>query len=399
MPNQNFLLSLFLLFALTVNSQDSTCTDFSDIDSFEQKTAMLLDELSPFKIESDTSINHAFEEVKKRLIIMNQHTPFNFNTSPENVTYIKEYTERRRRLTKKMLGYSLHYFPIFEEQLIIHKLPVELKYLPIVESALNPGVASRAGAVGLWQFMPLTAKMMGLEISSYVDQRKDPLLSTTAACLYLKKLFTIYEDWNLTLAAYNAGPGNVNKAIRRSGGEKDFWKIRPFLPKETQNYVPTFTAVNYMMEFSNQQIDSTLKVPFIYHQTDTIHTNKIIDFNVVEKWLSYDLEKLIYLNPSFHKGVIPANGKKNTLRLPAFLIADFIHLQDSITNESKITFQQGTLNISVLNSSFYIVKDGDTVWDIAAKYNGISVADIKSLNRNLDISKVKKGDRIVISAH
>ena len=120
MSNQNFLISLFLLFTLTVKSQDSTCTDFSDIDSFEQKTAMLLDELSPFKIESDTSINHAFEEVKKRLTIMNQRTPFNFNTSPENVTYIKEYTERRRRLTKKMLGYSLHYFPIFEEQLIIH---------------------------------------------------------------------------------------------------------------------------------------------------------------------------------------------------------------------------------------------------------------------------------------
>ena len=399
MSTQKLLISLFILFALTAKSQDSTRAYLPDIDSFEQQTAILLDELSPFKIESDTSINHTFDEVKKRLILMNQRTPFNFNTSPENVTYIKEYTERRKRLTKKMLAYSLHYFPIFEEQLITHDLPLELKYLPIVESALNPSVASRAGAVGLWQFMPLTAKMMGLEISSYVDQRKDPLLSTNAACLYLKKLFAIYEDWNLTLAAYNAGPGNVNKAIRRSGGEKDFWKIRPFLPKETQNYVPTFSAVNYMMEFSNQQIDTTLKVPFVYHQTDTIHTSILIDFNVVEKWLSYDLEKLIYLNPSFHKGVIPASGKKNTLCLPAFLIADFIHFQDSIANESKISFQQGNRNISEVNSSFYIVKDGDTVWDIAAKYNGISVADIKSLNRSLDISKVKKGDRIVISSH
>jgi membrane-bound lytic murein transglycosylase D len=247
--------------------------------------------------------------------------------------------------------------------------------------------------------MPQTGKMMGLEINSYVDERKDPILSTEAACLYLKKLFSIYKDWNLALAAYNAGPGNVNKAIRRSGGETDYWKVRSFLPKETQNYIPAFTAVNYMMNYNYIGNQTFKGLPFVYYDVDTLHVDERIDFKVLEEWLSYDIEKLSFLNPIYCQQIIPKNNKKNSLCLPSFLIADFLMQQDSIYHYSTISINSNRYNTISNTSNFYIIKEGDTIWDVAEKHNGLSVTDIKNFNKNVDISNIKKGDKIIISAH
>jgi membrane-bound lytic murein transglycosylase D len=403
MSIKKILVFLFCFFYLLVNGQDSLIlNNDSIINDYEQNVALLYLEVQPAinpSLIRDSTIKHSIEEIEKRIHFLNHQTPFDFNSSKLNLTYIKAYSEKRKKLTAKMLNYGKFYFPIFEEKLIKHELPLELKYLPIVESALNPIARSRAGAVGLWQFMPQTGKMMGLEINSYVDQRKDPLLSTEAACLYLKKLYAIYGDWNLALAAYNAGPGNVNKAIRRAGGETDYWKVRPFLPKETQNYIPAFTAVNYMMNYNYVANQTFKELPFVYYDVDTIHVEERIDFKVLEEWLSYDAGKLSLLNPTYTQQIVPKNNKKNSLCLPSFLIGDFLNQQDSIYHYSAISINRNLSTSTVNGSKFYIIKQGDTIWDIAEKYNGISVADIKSFNKNVDISNIKKGDKIIISLH
>ena len=394
---------LFFFLSILVRGQDSLLvSNDSIIRQYEENLALLYREIKPgfnSSYVNDSSIKHSIKEIEKRIHFLNHQTPFDFNSSDLILTYIKTYSEKRKKLTAKMLAYGEFYFPIFEEQLIKHELPLELKYLPIVESALNPIAKSRAGAVGLWQFMPQTGKMMGLEINSYVDERKDPILSTEAACLYLKKLFSIYKDWNLALAAYNAGPGNVNKAIRRSGGETDYWKVRSFLPKETQNYIPAFTAVNYMMNYNYIGNQIFKGLPFVYYDVDTLHVDERIDFKVLEEWLSYDIEKLSFLNPIYCQQIIPKNNKKNSLCLPSFLIADFLMQQDSIYHYSTISINSNRYNTISNTSNFYIIKEGDTIWDIAEKYNGLSVTDIKNFNKNVDISNIKKGDKIIISAH
>lgn len=403
MSIKQILLFLFCFFSLLIRGQDSL-SDNNDsiIRNYEKNLALLYQEIQPdynSSFVNDSTIEHSIKEIENRIHFLNHQTPFDFNSSKQILIYIKAYAERRKKLTAKMLDYGKYYFPIFEEQLIKHQLPLELKYLPIVESALNPIAKSKAGAVGLWQFMPQTGKMMGLEINSYVDQRKDPVLSTEAACLYLKKLYGIYADWNLALAAYNAGPGNVNKAIRRSGGETDYWKVRSFLPKETQNYIPAFTAVNYMMNYNYVGGQTIKSLPFVYYDVDTIHVKERIDFKVLEEWLSYDVEKLSFLNPTYSQQIIPKNNKKNSLCLPLFLISDFLMQQDSIYHYSTISINSNLSTNTLNESKFYIIKQGDTIWDIAEKHNGISVADIKNFNKNVDISNVKKGDKIVISIH
>jgi membrane-bound lytic murein transglycosylase D len=403
MSIKKYLLFSFCLFTVLIKSQDSLfVVNDSAIKLYEANLALLYQEsMSNYNTSyiKDSNVNHSIKEIKKRINYLNHQTPFDFNSSELILNYIKTYVEKRKKLTAKMFNYGKFYFPIFEEQLIKHELPLELKYLPIVESALNPKAKSRAGAVGLWQFMPRTGKMMGLEISSFIDERKDPLLSTEAACLYLKKLFTVYEDWNLALAAYNAGPGNINKAIRRSGGETDYWKVRPFLPKETQNYIPAFTAVNYMMNYNYIGGQTVKELPFVYYDVDTLLVSERISFETLEEWLSYDLEKISFLNPSYTEEIIPKSNTKHSLCLPSFLISDFLMQQDSIYHYSSKTININSFEEKSSTSKFYIIKEGDTIWDIAEKYKGISVADIKNYNKNVDISNVKKGDKIIISIH
>ena len=239
------------------------------------------------------------------------------------------YTERRRGLVRYMLGMADYYFPIIEKILDKHGLPLELKYLAVVESALNPVALSRVGACGLWQFMLPTGKQYGLTINSLVDDRRDPVKATEAACEYFKDMYAIYKDWSLVMASYNCGPGNVNKAIKRSGGKTNFWDIFPYLPRETRSYVPLFIAANYVMNYYCDHNLCPLETD-IPLATDTIHVNKILHLQQVADVLHVDIAQLRALNPQYKRDIVPGNTTESVLKLPAAQTYAFIDHEDSI---------------------------------------------------------------------
>ena len=234
-----------------------------------------------------------------RLAKLDAESPFDlvYNNAVRN--YIELYAVRKRAMVSRMLGMTQLYFPIVEEILDKHKMPLELKYLAIVESALNPSARSRCGAVGLWQFMYGTGKMMGLKISSYVDERCDPYKSTEAACEYLQFLYDMFGDWQMVLAAYNSGPGSVSKAIRRSGGKTTYWEIRPYLPRETQGYVPAFIAVNYVMTHAEEHNLYPAVPRMTFADVDTVNIKKELSFQQIAKVLGMPVEDIQYLNPCY----------------------------------------------------------------------------------------------------
>ena len=300
--------------------------------------------------------------------------------------YIEAYTGRLRNKVSFMLAAANFYMPMFEEALDTYDLPMELKYLPIIESALNPKALSRQRASGLWQFMLHTGKQYGLETNSLVEERFDPQKSTWAAVRYLKELFDIYKDWNLVLAAYNCGPGNVNKAIRRAGGSTDYWEIYPFLPKETRGYVPGFIAANYVMTYYCEHgicpMDSQL--PAV---SDTIHINKDLHLQQVASVCDIDIEQLRSLNPQFKKDLVPGNSKVYALRLPNNTVNTFIERQDSIYayEASKYLGKRRTVTVSDgtakngKGAQYHKIKNGETLGAIARRY-GVSVNQIRNLN-------------------
>ena len=245
--------------------------------------------------------------------------------------HIERYVYRSRTLVEQMLGMSLYYMPIFEQALEKEGLPLELKYLPIVESALDPNATSRVGAAGLWQFMIGTGKGLGLEVNSLVDERRDPYRSSEMAAKYLKNLYQIYDDWSLAIAAYNCGPGNVNKAIHRNGGKGDFWDIYEYLPRETRGYVPAFIAANYAMTYYKQHniSPSLARKPLI---TDTVSINRRIHFSQISQVLNIPIEEIRTLNPQFRADVIPGDNHPYMLVLPSQQIYSFILSEDSIDN-------------------------------------------------------------------
>ena len=231
----------------------------------------------------------------------------------------------------KLMSLSDYYFPLFEESLDNYNIPLEVKYLAIVESALKPRAKSRVGATGLWQFMFGTGKEYGLNVSSYVDERSDPVKSTEAASKYLAKLYEIFGDWDLALAAYNSGPGNVSKAIRRSGGYENYWNIRPFLPRETAGYLPAFLATMYIFEFAEEHGFNKQRPQYHYVETDTIHIKKMITLDQVSDLLEVPIEELQFLNPSYKLDIIPfIEGEDYTLRLPRSVVGKFVSNEDSI---------------------------------------------------------------------
>ena len=322
-------------------------------------------------------------------------------------------TGKRRALVEKLLALSLYYYPIFENILDREGLPLELKHLAVVESALNPNATSRAQAVGLWQFMDYTAcdRQIGLEINSYVDERRDPIRSTEAAATYLKQLYKLFGDWHLAIAAYNCGPGTVNKAIRRAGGsdtvKKTFWDIFYFLPKETRAYVPSFIAVNYAMNFYEQHnLSRSLAVqPLV---TDTIHISKRVHFDQIAAVLNIPIEEIRLLNPQYRRDEIPASTlRQYSLTLPSQQINSYIVLEDSIlaynadkyihpsvvepSNGSSVTSENGEYTII---TKYYTTKKGDTYSKVARKF-GVTIADIKRWN-NLKGNTLKKGITIRI---
>lgn len=302
--------------------------------------------------------------------------------------YIEAYTGRLRNKVSFMLAAANFYMPMFEEALDTYDLPMELKYLPIIESALNPKALSRQRASGLWQFMLKTSKSYGLETNSLVEERFDPQKSTWAAVRYLKDLFNIYKDWNLVLAAYNCGPGNVNKAIRRAGGSTDYWDLYPFLPKETRGYVPGFIAANYVMTYYCEHgiCPMESQLPTI---SDTIHINKDLHLQQVASVCNIDIEQLRSLNPQYKKDLIPGNSKVYTLRLPNNMATTFIEREDSIyafdakkylNKRQTVAVNDGSKTTgSTKGAQYYKIKQGDTLGGIAARYK-TSVSKLRSLN-------------------
>jgi membrane-bound lytic murein transglycosylase D len=312
---------------------------------------------------------------------------------------INLYVERRRSSLEYVLGLENFYFPMIEQALDQYGLPDELKYLAIVESALNPTALSIAGASGLWQFMLPTGKQYGLEINSLVDERRDPLKATHAACQYFKNMYNVFHDWSLVIAAYNCGEGNVNKAIRRANGNTDYWKIYPYLPKETRTYVPLFVAVNYAMNYYAQHQLYPVQTD-LPPSTDTVMVSQQLHFDQISEILGIEKEFLRALNPQYKRDIIPGNSKPRALKLPTLKTYAFIELQDSIArHKADEIFTNRTYTDESTGRSekiYHQVKKGETAVTVANKY-GVTVASVRKWNK-LRSNKVAMGRRLVVYA-
>lgn len=333
------------------------------------------------------------EVIRRRMEVLDAETPLDLAWNPTVHDRIAFYASKRRNHLGEMLGRKDHYFPLFEEALDRYDMPLEIKYLPIVESALNPVVRSRAGATGLWQFMYTTGKSMGLRVDSYIDERKDPERSTDAACRYLQKLHGMYGDWYLALAAYNAGPGNVNKAIRRSGGQRNYWQIRPWLPSETRGYVPAFMAVAYLMNFHvEHNIYPTDPLPALV-EIDTVHVRAPMRFDQIASELPISESALQRLNPMYRQSILPGPPELWPLRLPVELVPSFIELEERI-----LAFEpEKTPEIEFIPEPIvYRVKSGDVLGTIANRH-GVTIRQLKEWN-GLSGSMIRVGQKLYIHA-
>lgn len=359
-----------------------------------QKEWYTADSLS---LPSNFSIDN--EALKVQLENLNARTPIDIGYHPDLVNVIKFYLDRRPEFTQRLMRLSQYYFPMFEEIFDMYDVPLELKYLAIVESALNPKAKSPVGATGLWQFMYQTGKIYDLEVNSYVDDRMDPIKSTHAAAKYLRDLYKIFDDWNLALAAYNSGPGNVNKAIRRSGGQKNYWAIRPFLPRETAGYVPSYFALMYIFEHAEQYNLNYNEYVMPYIATDTIHTKNLIKLDQVARITNSDVEFIEFLNPSYKLKIIPKDPKKTyTLRLPHKELGVFVANEEKVDHYVKVNLKQSKEKlpeyVKVSDKVRYRVRSGDYLGRIARRY-GVRVSDIKRWN-GLRSNNIRVGQRLTI---
>lgn len=319
--------------------------------------------------------------------------------------FILRYVQRGQKQVARMKRMSEYYFPIFEEALDRYGLPYELELMPVIESALNPQAHSHMGAAGLWQFMPATGKRYGLEINSLVDERMDPIKSTEAACRFLKAMYDIFQDWNLVIAAYNCGSGNVSKAIHRAGGKRDFWSIYPYLPRETRSYLPTFIAANYAMNYSDEHGICPAPLEKIM-LTDTILTNRRLHLEQVSTKLEIPLDELRRLNPQYTRDILPG-GTTYALCLPSEKAGLFIEQQDSIyahkadqlinnrraeIDMAKVTDISGAYRVNGV--TYYTIKNGDTLGGIAKKFR-CSVKQLKAWN-GLKNDNIRAGRKLKI---
>ncbi len=332
-------------------------------------------------------------------------------TSPIPMTYnmhvkqqINMLTTTRRNTVSFALGRSLEYFPMIEAELDAAGLPLEFKILPVIESALLPTARSRMGAMGIWQFMLATGRNYGLEITSFVDQRRDPVAATKAACKYLNDMYRIFGDWTLALAAYNCGPGNINKAIKRAGGNTDFWEIYQFLPRETRNYVPIFIAMTYAFNFHNQHDIEPKEIssPF---ETDTVMVNRLMHLEQVSSTLDIPLDVLQTLNPQYKLDIIPASEQKSyALKLPRNEVPSFLVNERLIMSKDTTYLAQylspsksgdGKMEFNI-ESTTYVVKRGDTLGGIAQRHN-VTVSQLMKWN-NIKSTKsvIRPGQRLEI---
>lgn len=419
LPKVSYLDSLKSTF---INHSTSNCIDerwLAELSNVELAENMFSD-ISTINIDSEVSYDLSSEVIKKRLAKLDAKSPFNieYNQALENT--IKSFLKNRSKAFERLMAISEYYFPMFEEHLAKYNIPMELKYLAIVESALNPRAKSRVGASGLWQFMYPTGKQYNLEVNSYVDERYDPIKATEAACQYLSSLYTIFGDWSLVLASYNAGPGNVSKAIRRSGGNQNYWNIRKNLPRETANYVPAFLATMYIYEFRKEHGLQPKKATMTYFETDTIMIKKQMSFKHISELLDIPVEELEFLNPIYKLKIIPFETEEaHYLRLPKNKMGLFVSNEEKIyayldyletfkekTKSEFITQTSKDTLITHLDSTtiskpkferktqYYTIKSGDNLGEIADKYN-VLVSELKKWNK-IKGNTIQAGRRLKI---
>ena len=333
--------------------------------------------------------------VESRLAKLNAQSPFDLVYNSDVQAYINLYTVRNRKSVERMLGLSELYYPMFEEKLDKYNLPLELKHLAVIESALNPTATSHSGARGLWQFMYTTGKMYDLEVNSYVDERCDPYLETEAACQLLQSLYKMFGDWQMVLAAYNAGPGTVIKAIRRAGGgTKTYWEIRPFLPRETQAYVPAFIAANYVMSYHAEHNLYAIAPRKTFYDVDTIAVKQQVTFSQIEAVLGISHDELEFLNPMYKLGVIPVSfTEPYKLVLPVSNVGNFVSNEQAIYDYIKTDTAMTSLAITEIKTT-HVVKKGETITSISRRYK-CSVTDIRAWN-GLKSNYLKPGQKLTI---
>lgn len=355
----------------------------------------------------------------QRLAEMNKLTPFQLECNESTLSVIRFFVTKRRGFARVVLGRSKLYFDMYEAKLAEHGLPLELKYLSVIESGLRPQVKSRAGALGLWQFMYGTGKMFGLKENSYIDERMSPELATDAACRYLKQLYGIYNDWNLALAAYNAGPGNVNKAIRRSGNKTTYWEVRPFLPKETQGYVPNFIAAAYLLTYHAEHNIIPAEAPIHYAELDTMCFASGIHMSTINQLIGWSESDIKDLNPIYKQSYIPETDPKQCIQGPIKMIGKLVSLEDSlykleysiyqaprtntVTNttvdpeeEETVQVQSNETTSSNTPTFYHKVRSGETLGTIASTY-GTTVSKVMSLN-GLRSTNIYVGQRLKIES-
>jgi len=421
---QKTTLSFFLLLSLNTFAQDPTWTLKKEtknayLDSIKSTfvqdniascvDSLWMKELSNLDIYNDISVDIKninidqkvdfelpTELLKSRLAKMDAKSPFNieYNQGLENI--IKSFLKNRKKSFERLMAISEFYFPMFEEAMARQNVPLEIKYLAVVESALNPKAVSRVGATGLWQFMFQTGKQYGLDINTYVDDRSDPLKASDAAALYMSNMYKIFGDWDLVLASYNSGPGNVAKAIRRSGGQQNFWNIRKHLPKETQGYVPAFLATMYIYEYHKEHGIVPNRAVIKHFATDTIMVKREITFKQISDLIDIPVSQLQLLNPGYKRDVVPyISGENHYLRLPNDKVAIYTSNEDKIyayvnheTSKRERPYESRYASKdndaadghTVTKTSFYKIKRGDSLSEIANKF-GVSLSEIKKWNR------------------
>ena len=417
MKKPRILVLLLLLLATSLYSQQPI-SDTARQNAYtpDDPVASMLDSLADLTIFKDNiyisksknstsyyneSIPYFSDSVyRARIADMNEQSPFEYVYNDQVRQFIDLYAVRKRALTARIIGLSQVYFPLFEEQLDKYNMPLELKYLAVIESALNPIANSRAGAKGLWQFMYGTGKVYGLKVTSYVDDRYDPYKSTKAACEHLKDLYNIYGNWSLALAAYNSGAGNVNKAIRRSGGLKNFWAIYPYLPRETRSYVPAFIAASYVLTYSDDHNIKPVDPGILYYEIDTVTVRSVLTFDQISEMLHIPMDELIFLNPWFKQKVIPATPENPySLRLRKDYVGEFINNENALYGYRTTKALEKDSLKSLVESSYrptqvYIVRSGDNVASIAKKYHMTS-AELKALN-TLHSNYVKPRQKLLV---
>lgn len=445
MSIKNTTLSLFILLSVQVFSQENVENTISDkfetkisyldsikktfvnnelasrVDSLWMKELTSLDlyntitgDIENVNIDAAVDYELPTELLKERLAAMDAKSPFNieYNQGLENI--IKSFLKNRKKSFERLMGVSEYYFPLFEEALAKQNVPLEIKYLAVVESALNPRAVSKMGATGLWQFMYHTGKQYGLKIDSYIDERSDPLKSSEAATKYMTNMYKMFGDWDLVLASYNSGPGNVSKAIRRSGGQKNYWNIRKNLPKETQGYVPAFLATMYLYEYHKEHGIVPQRATVQHFATDTIMIKQQLSFKQIGDLLDVPVAQLQLLNPSYKLNVVPFYKDQNHfLRLPQEKIAVFASNESQIyayaeheLNKRERPFES-TRALAIKDSAspsakssngskttYYTVKRGDNLSSLADKYD-VSAFQIKKWN-NLKSNTIAYGKSLKI---